>query len=157
MTRYTKKYAFSFKTDDGEIVSQEVSYIPLKKRDKGALLGEDAVANEAIAKLSSLEDIEEELGVDLITLFKAFKNGIWSKGGYYDDCCLDSEPHFMSPEQIELGAMWYTEREHKNDADFSLEESNALCLYARHYDVKVYCVRVKDYGRTWALAKEELE
>ena len=32
-------------------------------------------------KLGQLEDIEEELGIDLITLFKALKNGIWSKRG----------------------------------------------------------------------------
>ena len=31
-------------------------------------------------KLGKLEDIEEELGIDLITLFKALKNGIYKKG-----------------------------------------------------------------------------
>ena len=31
------------------------------------------------SKLKSLEDIEEELGIDLITLFKALKNGIYIK------------------------------------------------------------------------------
>lgn len=30
-------------------------------------------------KLGQLEDIEEELGIDLITLFKALKDGYWYK------------------------------------------------------------------------------
>ena len=30
-------------------------------------------------KLGQLEDIEEELGIDLITLFKALKNGVYHK------------------------------------------------------------------------------
>lgn len=32
---------------------------------------------EANQKLGQLEDIEEELGIDLITLFKALQNDIW--------------------------------------------------------------------------------
>lgn len=32
-----------------------------------------------INKLGKLEDIEDELGIDLITLFNALKNGIWLK------------------------------------------------------------------------------
>lgn len=34
---------------------------------------------KALDKLGQLEDIEEELGIDLITLFKALKNGIYTK------------------------------------------------------------------------------
>ena len=35
-------------------------------------------SNACVDKLGKLEDIEEELGVDLITLFKALRNGIWT-------------------------------------------------------------------------------
>ena len=35
---------------------------------------------KAINKLGQLEDIEEELGIDLITLYKALKNGIYFYG-----------------------------------------------------------------------------
>ena len=42
-------------------------YIPIKK---GMLMA------GYVDKLGQLEDIEEELGIDLITLFKALKNGI---------------------------------------------------------------------------------
>ena len=39
-------------------------------------------SNACVDKLGKLEDIEEELGIDLITLFKALKDGI---NVYYED------------------------------------------------------------------------
>ena len=43
--------------------------------------------NKALNKLCKLEDIEEELGIDLITLFKALKEGIFinDNGSVYED------------------------------------------------------------------------
>ena len=38
------------------------------------------IFNKIYHKLSQLEDIEEELGIDLITLFEALKYGIYKKG-----------------------------------------------------------------------------
>lgn len=40
--------------------------------------GEKYIA-DLYEKLMHLEDIEEEFGIDLITLFKTLKNGIWHK------------------------------------------------------------------------------
>lgn len=34
---------------------------------------------ECVNKLGQLEDIEERIGIDLIIIFKALKNGIWVK------------------------------------------------------------------------------
>lgn len=83
-------------------------------------------------KLKEYKAIEDELGIDLITLFKAFKNGIYVKeidrittvwklvnddGGTY------------------LGA-WHNPFE---------KEYNTIFLH------------LKDYGKTWALTKEELK
>lgn len=107
-------------------------------------------------KLAALKGVEEELGVDLLTLYKAFKYGIWSKGGFYDPC-LKSEPHFINPIALELGTQEYVEKEHDDDDDFSVDEDDALCLYSRNYDNPVYVVRIKDYGRTWALTEGELK
>lgn len=42
---------------------------------------ETQLLTECVNKLGQLEDIEEELGIDLITLFKALKNGIYGKIG----------------------------------------------------------------------------
>ena len=83
---------------------------------------------DAINKLGKLEDVEEELGIDLITLFKALKNGVYSNHYAY------------AGEEI-----------HKIDVE----------LQKRHYG---FCVsggfgeghNLKDYGKTWALTKEEL-
>lgn len=107
-------------------------------------------------KLCQLEDIEEELGIDLITLFKALKNGIWSKGGYYGSCCIKNEPHFIKPENIRLGKTWYDEVENEDDYKYLIDENNQLCLFEMEYEDEQYVVRAKDYGRTWALTKEEL-
>lgn len=47
---------------------------------------------EALKKLGQLEDIEEELGIDLITLFKAINGfGFWSIYGFekIEECKID--------------------------------------------------------------------
>lgn len=80
---------------------------------------------ECFNKLGKLEDLEEELGIDLVTLFKALKNGIW----IYDD----GNPYFTS--RIKLS--WH--------------------LDAIYCDTSDIYVLLKDYGKTWALTKEELE
>ena len=83
---------------------------------------------KVLNKLGQLEDIEEELGIDLITLLKGGKHGIWylSNGTLYfqklDICLVDK----CFREYID---------------------------YERRY-MKYY---FKDYGKTWALTKEELE
>ena len=107
-------------------------------------------------KLSDLEDIEEQYGIDLITLFKALKNGIWSKGGYYDDFIPTNEPYFITHENIEIGFTWYSERDSETDWESTRDYENQLCFYQHIYEDKQYIVRLKDYGKTWALTKEEL-
>ena len=52
----------------------ETSMFPYKLKDE-----ELSTELDSIHKLGQLEDIEDELGIDLITLFKALKNGIWVK------------------------------------------------------------------------------
>lgn len=113
--------------------------------------------NKAIQKLGQLEDIEEELGIDLITLFKALKNGIWSKGGWYEPCYLDAEPVFIKPEDLRIGKTWYSQQNSENDDSSHFIEKNKLCLFDMDYEVEQHIVKVCDYGKTWALTKEELE
>lgn len=78
-----------------------------------------------IQKLGQLEDIEQELGIDLVTLFKALKNGCyikpWAEIKYSYEIRTGSD-------NINLFLL------DENDNDYSL----------------------KDYGKTWALTKEEL-
>ena len=85
-------------------------------------------------KLCQLEDIEEELGIDLDTLFKALKNGIWIK-----DTILEKG-------EIKNILFFYE--------DISLYKDRLFACPVDIYDKRV-CIY--NYGKTWALTKEELE
>lgn len=79
-------------------------------------------------KLGKLEDIEEELGIPLEVLFKALKDGIWTN----------------EYEKRDGRKIWLRNYDNK----LILEVSNRFC-----FDVYY----PEDYGKTWALTKEELE
>lgn len=113
---------------------------------------------EILNKLGAIEDLEEELGIDLITLFKALKKGIWYKHNemkvnpkYYDNndrwdwCDL---PYYIETKKIVIE---YIKK-------FGLRKSNDKLLFfsVRAYD-DWYELYFEDYGKTWALTKEELE
>lgn len=85
--------------------------------------GEFHNIGEHVNKLGQLEDIEEELGIDLITLFKALKNGFYAEHRYIQQCYIC----FIDDEWAIVNL--------KNDEWWLL----------------------KDYGKTWALTREELE
>ena len=84
---------------------------------------------EAVDKLGSLEDIEEELGIDLPTLFKAFRNGIYAKAG--------REIVFVRYIGIFKRRKWH------------LFSADALGKYE-------ICL-VNEHGKKWALTKKELK
>ena len=102
------------------------------------------ISNESdqmcVDKLGTLEDIEEELGIDLITLFKALRNGIWT-----------------NQEQ------WYGDEKQGKIRFFQvrllLEENAIGCIYNSMWkgEEVIRTLYFKDYGKTWALTKEELE
>ena len=102
----------------------------------------DAIDRENIVltKLKHYEDIEEELGIDLITLFKALKDGIWT-----------------NQEQ------WYGDEKQGKIRFFQvrllLEENAIGCIYNSMWkgEEVIRTLYFKDYGKTWALTKEELE
>lgn len=91
----------------------------------------------AINKLGQLEDIEEELGIDLITLFKALNYGIW---------CWNDKGH---EEYFFEKPLALTKFVTENKYDEKETETYRL--------VGVDYYELKDYGKTWALTKEELE
>lgn len=78
-------------------------------------------------KLGQLENIEEELGIDLITLFKALKNGVYYKYKPYgyDYKISKCRKCFLTGNRT---------------------------LVVDYHTYKYLC----DYGKTWALTKEEL-
>jgi hypothetical protein len=96
-----------------------------------------------VDKLGHLEDIEEELGIDLITLFKALKDGIWVKENIKEnDYLLSHYKNYISNRSYGFVCIEYD--------------------YISYYEVFMGNVRkemnfyLKDYRKTWALTKEEL-
>lgn len=80
-------------------------------------------------KLSNLEDIEDELGIELITLYKALKKGIYIKN--------------QSQTTYPLALL----RTHY---------SNNTARYYVFDNGKEKEIKLNKYGKTWALTKEEL-
>ena len=85
-------------------------------------------------KLGQLEDIEEELGIDLLTLFKALKNGV-----YYFTRGMQLTKDYVGliDDYISIGP--------RDKLSYSLMTG-----------FEKQTLSVKDYGITWALTKEEL-
>lgn len=88
---------------------------------------------EAYNKLADLEDLEEELGIDLLTLFKAFKNGIY--------CIIEDEDNNKVIEKFCVYQLCYN-------------KGTKLFYW---YGSIINYPDLKDYGKTWALTREELE
>ena len=85
-------------------------------------------------KLGQLEDIEEELGIDLITLFKILKR---KKIYWVNEYNKKIQQMIMYGECDLMGIFVY-------EKGFEYPECSKHLLY-------------KDYGKTWALTKEELQ
>lgn len=83
-------------------------------------------------KMGQIEKIEQKLGIDLVTLFKAFRGFWYNKNGEIKFSC---HPIIV------------------DDGIYILEESYPQASGIRLY-FKIY---FKDYGKTWALTKKELE
>lgn len=83
-------------------------------------------------KLGEIEDIEEELGIDLIVLFKALKSGVWYKDRSGQIC-----------------------HDYVSLADNSISHRYKLAgLYLRG---ETYSYLFEQYGKYWTLAREEME
>lgn len=83
-------------------------------------------------KLGQLEDIEEELGIDLITLFKALSQGVFLKNGNR------VEHHFVF--LCKYQGKWALGYE-----------------YSMRYGLQGWCLETKKYKQHWAVSKEELQ
>ncbi len=90
-------------------------------------------------KLGQLEDIEEELGIELITLFRALKGEIYSLHSTTRKICPIILPIFYY-----CGNQWVIGC---HSMEWNAEENSC-----DNWD----CF-LKDYGKTWALTREELE
>ena len=99
-----------------------------EKRDGFYYDTDECMVSNCSQKLGPLEDLEEEIGIALITLFKATHQGIWMKhnGAFYffDNLIVDLK--------------------HK-------------CLVQIVSNDEVETFPFDSYGEDWALTREELE
>ena len=103
--------------------------------------------NDAIyKKLKSLEDLEEEIGIDLITLFKALKDGFYIK---YNDKIV----HIFPDKHITIN-FWYKTINVFIPPKFFIDCKKGTDYLSETIDEEYW---FKDYGETWALTREELE
>ena len=103
---------------------------------RNKLITPNEIDNSIYKKLKILEDIEEELGIDLITLFNIdkqlnTKKEIWFK--------IEDEIE----ENLRFDSYYIIDLKHKAFVKIEYEPLDYLYF--------------KDYGKTWALTKEELE
>ena len=99
-----------------------------------------------IDKLGQLEDIEEELGVGLTVIWKAIINGFYGTmyGVLKEDANTNNwDPIFYELKNIDIK---------KYDGQLAFIHYLGDLSYS---DFLVY--KFEDYGKTWALTKEELE
>lgn len=89
---------------------------------------------KTLSKLQYLEDIEEELGIDLITLFKALKNGLYYK---------------FRPEDRKISRM--------KVPMLRIINGEYCWICPKWMTTTWMSVKVKDFGKTWALTREKLE
>lgn len=94
-------------------------------------------------KLADLEDIEDELRIDLITLFKAINEGAYFKR-FVKGKVIAIEHHY-----IWFDLLRQIRYKDKDEGEVYISLNGAYC---NDYEYKL-----KDYGKTWALTKEELE
>ena len=97
-------------------------------------------------KLGQLEDIEEENGLDLITLFKALKDGFYIK---YNDKIV----HIFPDKHITIN-FWYKTINVFIPPKFFIDCKKGADYLSETIDEEYW---FKDYGETWALTREELE
>ncbi len=120
----------------GEDIKDDLLGIHRKFRKQDGVMDE---VTDCLQELREVVDeyksVEEELGIDLITLFEALKNGVYWKGS-----------GIFSPKKIGI----YFEEKPELDIENKMLRH---ILYQCNFDN----VKLKDYGKSWALTKEELE
>ena len=107
-------------------------------------------------ELQKYKDIENELGIDLPTLFKAMTQGAWMREGLLGWCYTDGKPVFVKPEDLHFSTKTYYLESRANDSSAKGEE-NVACIFDMEWEDIYHIAKTKDYGKTWALTKEELE
>ena len=122
MERLTKKEGVITQIDkDGNITKNNL--IEVKDKD------------EAYKKLCQLEDIEEEIGIELTTLFKALKYGVY---------------YYTSQKQLTHDYVWLYDNYVSASVRDKLSYSLLTCFQKQ-------ILSFEDYGTMWSIYREVLE
>ena len=122
MERLTKKEGVITQIDkDGNITKN--NFIEVKDKD------------EAYKKLCQLEDIEEEIGIELTTLFKSLKYGVY---------------YFTSQNQLTHDYVWLYDNYVSAILRDKLSYSLLTCFQKQ-------ILSFEDYGKTWSIYREALD
>ena len=97
-------------------------------------------------QLEKHRKIEEEIGIDFITLFKAMKDGFYIK---YNDKIV----HIFPDKHITIN-FWYKAINVFIPPKFFIDCKKGADYLSKTIDEEYW---FKDYGETWALTREELE
>lgn len=100
------------------------------KRERSQKMEERLMIEEKLKAYEKIKNVEEELGIDLITIFKALKNGFYYR---------------------KEGAIVHISK------DDLLLRSGAIHFAGKGLIFAGLFLPFKDYGKTWALTKEELK
>ena len=109
---------------------------------RNRLITTEEINDSIYNRLKLLEDLEEEIGMSLLTLFRILKCG---KIIYKTRSLYHNNKIILESRKIE--GLYYDEVYYILKLHSIFEDDND------NYDV----VYVKDYGITWAIKKEELE
>ena len=125
MNRLTYKLDEPIKT---KYLNYEYKRIPDYDINRGnyGRITDDMIFN----KLGQLEDIEEELGIDLITLFEALKKGIFVS--------YDSSFGMANKPKIKI----------------TKDKATGICYRNKKWYIQEDETLIKDYGKTWSLDKK---
>ena len=122
MERLTKKEGVITQIDkDGNITKNNL--IEVKDKD------------ETYKKLCQLEDIEEEIGIELTTLFKALKYGVY---------------YYTSQNQLTHDYVWLYDNYVSASVRDKLSYSLLTCFQKQ-------ILSFEDYVKTWSIYRENLE
>ena len=122
MERLTKKEGVITQIDkDGNITKN--NFIEVKDKD------------EAYKKLCQLEDIEEEISIELTTLFKALKYGVY---------------YYTSQNQLTHDYVWLYDNYVSASVRDKLSYSLLTCFQKQ-------ILSFEDYGVTWSIYREALD
>ena len=91
--------------------------------------------DEAYKKLYKLENLEEELGINLITLFKALKYGVY---------------YYTSQNQLTHDYVWLYDNYVSASVRDKLSYSLLTCFQKQ-------ILSFEDYGATWSIDRKDLE